>query len=75
MPTAAYGSDIVAGIQGAIGIESLEGKTEAEIMSAAVTSDTNLSDADPDKVFFLYNVKTRKFLNAGGYWGDRKSVV
>lgn len=74
MPTAAYGSDIVAGIQGAIGIESLEGKTEAEIMSAAVTSDTNLSDADPDKVFFLYNVKTRKFLNAGGYWGTHVSL-
>ena len=74
MPTAAYGSDIVGGIQGAIGIESLEGKTEAEIMSAAVTSDTNLSDADPDKVFFLYNVKTGKFLNAGGYWGTHVSL-
>ena len=74
MRTGADGSDIVGGIQGAIGIESLEGKTEAEIMSAAVTSDTNLSDADPDKVFFLYNVKTRKFLNAGGYWGTHVSL-
>lgn len=74
MRTGADGSDIVGGIQGAIGIESLEGKTEAEIMSAAVTSDTNLSDADPDKVFFLYNVKTGKFLNAGGYWGTHVSL-
>lgn len=74
MPTDAGGSDIVDGMQGAIGIESLEGKTEAEIKSAAVTSDTNLSDADPDKVFFLYNVKTGKFLNAGGYWGTHVSL-
>lgn len=74
MPTDAGGSDIVGGMQGAIGIESLEGKTEAEIKSAAVTSDTNLSDADPDKVFFLYNVKTGKFLNAGGYWGTHVSL-
>lgn len=59
---------------GAIGIEYLEGKTVAEIKAAAVTSDTNLSDADPDKVFFLYNVKTGKFLNAGGYWGIHVSL-
>ena len=59
---------------GAIGIEYLEGKTEAEIKAAAVTSDTNLSDADPTKVFFLYNVKTGKFLNAGGYWGTHVSL-
>ena len=59
---------------GAIGIEYLDGKTEAYIKAAAVTSDTNLSDADPDKVFFLYNVKTRKFLNAGGYWGTHVSL-
>lgn len=59
---------------GAIGIEYLEGKTVAEIKAAAVTSDTNLSDADPDKVFFLYNVQTGKFLNAGGYWGTHVSL-
>lgn len=59
---------------GAIGIEYLEGKTVAEIKAAAVTSDTNLSDADPDKVFFLYNVKAGKFLNAGGYWGTHVSL-
>lgn len=74
MPTGAGGSDIVGGMQGAIGIEYLKGKTEKEIKDAAVTSVTNLSDADPDKVFFLYNVKTRKFLNAGGYWGTHVSL-
>ena len=59
---------------GAIGLEYLVGKTEAEIKNAAVTSDNNLSDAEPDKVFFLYNVKTGKFLNAGGYWGTHVSL-
>ena len=75
MPTDADGSNgSNNALGGAIGIEYLDGKTVAEIKAAAVTSDTNLSDADPDKVFFLYNVKTRKFLNAGGYWGTHVSL-
>lgn len=73
MPTAADGSN-GSNALGAIGLEYLDGKTVAEIKAAAVTSDTNLSDADPDKVFFLYNVKTGKFLNAGGYWGTHVSL-
>lgn len=73
MRTGAGGSDIVGGMKGAIGIEYLEGKTEKEI-KAAVTTGSTLSDADPDKVFFLYNVKTGKFLNAGGYWGTHVSL-
>lgn len=74
MPTGADGSNGSNNALGAIGIEYLEGKTEAEIKAAAVTSDTDLSDADPDKVFFLYNVETGKFLNAGGYWGTHVSL-
>lgn len=75
MPTGADGSNgSNNALGGAIGIEYLDGKTVAEIKAAAVTSDTNLSDADPDKVFFLYNVKTGKFLNAGGYWGTHVSL-
>ena len=74
MPTAADGSNGSKASGGLVGIEYLEGKTEAEIKAAAVTSDTNLSDADPTKVFFLYNVKTGKFLNAGGYWGTHVSL-
>ena len=73
MRTGADGSDIVGGMLGAIGIEYLKGKTEDEI-KAAVTTGSTLSDADPDKVFFLYNVKTGKFLNAGGYWGTHVSL-
>lgn len=74
MPTAADGSDILDGMQGVKGLEDLNGKTETQIINAAVTSDEGLSDADPTKVFFLYNVKTGKFLNAGGYWGTHVSL-
>ena len=72
MPTA-DGADILVGMQGVIGLESLKGKTEAEIKDAVTTGST-LSDADQTKVFFLYNVKTGKFLNAGGYWGTHVSL-
>lgn len=71
MPTAAGGSNSLGS---AIGLEYLTGMTEDDIKNAAVTSDNNLSDDDPDKVFFLYNVKTGKFLNAGGYWGTHVSL-
>ena len=74
MPTAADGSNGSKASGGLVGIEYLEGKTEAEIKAAAVTSDTNLSDVDQNKVFFLYNVKTGKFLNAGGFWGTHVSL-
>lgn len=73
MRTGADGSNILGGMQGTIGLEYLEGKTEDEI-KAAVTTGSTLSDADPNKVFFLYNVKTGKFLNAGGYWGTHVSL-
>ena len=73
MPTAANGSDILVGMQGALGIEYLDGMSE-DYIKGAVTTGSTLSDADPDKVFFLYNVKTGKFLNAGGYWGTHVSL-
>ena len=73
MPTAADGSNILRGMQGAIGIEYLDGKSE-EYIKSAVTTGSTLSDADQNKVFFLYNVKTGKFLNAGGYWGTHVSL-
>ena len=73
MRTGADGSDILVGMQGALGIEYLDGMSE-DYIKGAVTTGSTLSDADPDKVFFLYNVKTRKFLNAGGYWGTHVSL-
>ena len=70
MRTGADGSN---GSNNAIGIEYLDGMSE-DYIKGAVTTGSTLSDADPDKVFFLYNVKTRKFLNAGGYWGTHVSL-
>lgn len=74
MPTGADGSNGSNNALGAIGLEYLPGITEEDIKKAAVTSDEGLSDADSTKVFFLYNVKTGKFLNAGGYWGSHVSL-
>ena len=50
------------------------GKTENELKAAKVKS----SDAFPtnkSKIFFLYNVKSGKFLTAGGYWGTHASIA
>lgn len=74
MPTAADGSNNFGAIQGVKGLEDLVGKTADEIKKAALEPDEGLSDADQNKVFFLYNVKTGKFLNAGGYWGTHVSL-
>lgn len=74
MRTGADGTDILGAIQGVKGLEDLVGKTEDEIKKAALEPDEGLSDADQNKVFFLYNVKTGKFLNAGGYWGTHVSL-
>lgn len=61
--------------QGVItGIDKLVGKTENELKAAKVKS----SDAFPtekSKIFFLYNVKSGKFLTAGGYWGTHASIA
>lgn len=73
MRTGADGSNNLGAIQGVKGLEDLEGKTEDEIRKA-VTPGSKLNDDYPDKVFFLYNVKTGKFLNAGGYWGTHVSL-
>lgn len=70
MRTGADGSNNALG---AIGIEYLNGMSE-DYIKGAVTTGSTLSDADPEKVFFLYNVKTGKFLNAGGYWGTHVSL-
>ena len=65
------GSNAVGGLDG---LEYLVGKTEADIKKAALTPGSELNDNKPDEVFFLYNVKTGKFLNAGGYWGTHVSL-
>ena len=58
--------------QGVItGIDKLVGKTKDELLKA-VTSTT--FPTDPEKQFFLYNVKTGRLLNAGGYWGTHVAL-
>lgn len=54
-------------------LDDLPGKTLAEIKKNAVT-DGQFPETDKNKMFFLYNVKTRKFLNVGGYWGTHISL-
>lgn len=74
MPTDADGSNNLGTMQGVKGLEDLVGKTENQIKNAALTPGSELNDNKPDEVFFLYNVKTGKFLNAGGYWGTHVSL-
>ena len=73
MRTGADGSNGSNNALGAIGIEYLDGMSE-DYIKGAVTTGSTLSDAAPSKVFFLYNVMTGKFLNAGGYWGTHVSL-
>ena len=47
------------------GIGSEKGKSLSELQKAIVE---NKDFTDPAKVLFFYNVKTGKFLSAGGYW-------
>lgn len=60
--------------EGLVGLEYLVGKTEDQIKNAALKPGSELNDNKPDEVFFLYNVETGKFLNAGGYWGTHVSL-
>lgn len=74
MRTGADGSNGSNASEGLVGLEYLVGKTEDQIKNAALKPGSELNDNKPDEVFFLYNVKTGKFLNAGGYWGTHVSL-
>lgn len=52
-------------------VGELPGHTIDELQ-AGITSDCSYNDAN--KVYFLYNVGTGKFLNMGGYWGTHASL-
>ena len=54
-------------------LDDLPGKTLAEIKENAV-AEGQFPETDKNKMFFLYNVKTGKFLNVGGYWGTHISL-
>lgn len=74
MRTGADGSNGSNASEGLVGLEYLVGKTEDQIKNAALKPGSELNDNKPDEVFFLYNVETGKFLNAGGYWGTHVSL-
>ena len=59
--------------QGVItGIDKLVGISQDDLLKNAITGTTFPSDVE--KQFFLYNVKTGRLLNAGGYWGTHVAL-
>ena len=55
------------------GLNDLTGKTLDELIQNA-TDAKAFSMEDPSKVFFLYNLETKQFLNSGSYWGTHVSL-
>lgn len=56
------------------GVEDFKGLTPDQVKAAKVDEGTFSFD-EKTKVLFLYNVKTGKFLNVGGYWGTCASLL
>lgn len=60
------------------GVEDFVGLTPDQVKAAVVdenyVKDPDKKFNDKTKVLFLYNVKTGKFLNLGGYWGTCTSL-
>ena len=55
------------------GVKDLPGKDLTYINSHLTTNGSY--PEDKDKMFFLYNEKTGKFLNLGGYWGTHVALA
>lgn len=55
------------------GLNDLPGKKLQDLLDNA-TDATTFSMEKPDKVFFLYNLETKQFLNSGSYWGTHVSL-
>lgn len=55
------------------GVQDLVGKTITDLENG-VTDVEVYSHDDLTKIFFLYNVKTGQFFNAGGYWGTEGTM-
>lgn len=59
------------------GIDQLDGISQKELLENAITFTTDKDlkfPTDSKYHFFLYNVKTGRFLNAGSYWGTHASL-
>ena len=55
------------------GVQDLVGKTITELRSGTTDVEKHPHE-DQTKIFFLYNVKTGQFFNAGGYWGTEGTM-
>lgn len=57
------------------GVDKLVGQTETNLKKIDFTDDAHLTfPTEIDKHYFLYNVKTGRFLNVGGYWSTHASL-
>lgn len=66
-------------LSGITSIEQLPGISKADLFDKKITVTEGKEDdltfpTDTKKLFFLYNVKTGRFLNVGGYWGTHVSL-
>lgn len=55
------------------GVQDLVGKTITDLENG-VTTAGSYPHTVQTKIFFLYNVKTGQFFNAGGYWGTEGTM-
>ena len=56
------------------GLDGLPGMTTGDLKNAAVGY-TDDFPTDKNKILFLYNVKSGKFLTAGSYWGTHAAIA
>ena len=56
------------------GLDGLPGMTTGDLKDAAVGY-TDGFPTDKNKILFLYNVKSGKFLTAGSYWGTHAAIA
>lgn len=55
------------------GVQDLVGKTITDLRNGTTDVD-KYPHEDQTKIFFLYNVRTGQFFNAGGYWGTEGTM-
>lgn len=67
-------------LSGVTSVDGLKGKTQDYLFNHKInfkegeTKDNFAFPTDYAQLFFLYNVKTGRFLNVGGYWGTHASL-
>lgn len=69
-------------LSGVTSVDQLVGKTETQLYAQKIIFDSDKGETKDNfafptntaQHFFLYNVKTGRFLNAGGYWGTHVSL-